>query len=110
MNLQKIRKLKGKTQEDLARFLNVSRATIAMWETGRTSPDVATLIRIADFFDCSVDAIVGHDFHGFDPIIKEKRVPRIVCGSQEMELTGRIVKIYVDDSVIEIKVREDERS
>ena len=78
-----------------------------MWETGRTSPDVSTLIKMADFFDCSVDAIVGHDFQGIDPIVKEKVAPRIVCGSQEMELTGRIVKIYVDDSVVEIKIRED---
>lgn len=107
MNLQSIRKLKGITQEDLARVLNVSRATIAMWETGRTSPDVSTLIKMADFFDCSVDAIVGHNFQGIDPIVKEKVSPRIVCGSQEMELTGRIVKIYVDDSVVEIKIRED---
>lgn len=36
------------TQDDLAKELNVSRSTVANWESGRNNPDVESLIKIAD--------------------------------------------------------------
>lgn len=35
------------TQDDLAKELNVSRSTVANWESGRNNPDVESLIKIA---------------------------------------------------------------
>lgn len=47
-------------QIDLAKRLNVRQTTISNWETGRTEPDSATLQKLAELFDVSVDYILGH--------------------------------------------------
>lgn len=46
-------------QKELAQFLNVSVATISHYESEKHSPDLATLVRIADYFGVSVDYLLG---------------------------------------------------
>lgn len=57
--LKLIRQHRGFTQRQLAKMLNVSPSTIALYETGNRSPDPAMLKRLADFLDCSVDWLLG---------------------------------------------------
>ena len=45
--IQEARKHQNMTQEDLAKKLNVSRSTIASWESGRNTPDVNSLIELS---------------------------------------------------------------
>lgn len=47
------------TQDDLALSLGVARATLASWETGRREPDQQTTCGIADYFNVSVDYLLG---------------------------------------------------
>lgn len=47
------------TQYDLAAESGVSRNTLSRWEIGARMPDVESLWRIADAFDCSLDWLVG---------------------------------------------------
>lgn len=60
MNLLNLRKNKGISQQTLADYLNVNQTVISHFETGRNEPDLKTLIKIANFFDCSVDYLIGH--------------------------------------------------
>ncbi|MGM0213940.1 hypothetical protein IGI42_001481 [Enterococcus sp. AZ109] len=46
------------TQEQLAEKIFVSKKTISNWETGRTTPDIDSLIRLARLFDLSLDNIL----------------------------------------------------
>lgn len=46
-------------QKDVAKFLNVSIATISHYETGVNVPDLETLVRIADFYGVSADYLLG---------------------------------------------------
>ena len=48
------------TQEELAAILKVDRSTLASWEVDRREPDIATLSRIASYFQVSIDWLVGH--------------------------------------------------
>ena len=60
---EKIKLLRNKlTQEELAGLLRVDRSTLASWEVNRREPDIATLCRIATFFQVSVDWLVNHKF------------------------------------------------
>ncbi|EKN42875.1 DNA-binding protein [Clostridium botulinum CFSAN001627] len=43
----------------MAKFLNVSKQTVSNWENGNRIPDTLTLSKLADFFNCSVDYILG---------------------------------------------------
>ncbi|MBS6307418.1 XRE family transcriptional regulator [Clostridium sp. AF23-8] len=47
------------TQVSLAETLGVSKGTVAMWETGKRTPDFETLIRLSDLFDVRTDYILG---------------------------------------------------
>jgi transcriptional regulator with XRE-family HTH domain len=60
-NLKKLRKAKGLTQVQFAKIFNISTGTIAMWETNKRIPDTTMLIKIAEFFDVTVDYLLGKD-------------------------------------------------
>ncbi|MEG0179416.1 MAG: XRE family transcriptional regulator [Oscillospiraceae bacterium] len=57
--LKELRKLKGVSQVTLANVLEVTQQAVGKWETGRSSPDMQTLARIADFFAVTVDYLLG---------------------------------------------------
>ena len=57
--LKSLRKKCGNTQVSLAETLGVSKGTVAMWETGKRTPDFETLIRLSDLLDVRTDYILG---------------------------------------------------
>ncbi|MBM7623658.1 helix-turn-helix domain-containing protein [Sporohalobacter salinus] len=57
--IKKLRKEKNISQRKLAKILGLSPSTIAMYETEKRKPDSETLQKIADFFDVSVDYLLG---------------------------------------------------
>ena len=59
--LQKLRKQKGLTQEELAEVLFVSRTAISKWESGRGYPNIESLKAIAKFFSVTVDELLSTD-------------------------------------------------
>jgi len=54
--LRKERKLR---QEDMANQLGIARTTYAMYEQGNREPDYNTLIKLATFFEVSIDYLLG---------------------------------------------------
>ena len=58
-NIQKLRRSKGLSQEELAIKLNVVRQTVSKWEKGLSVPDSEMLIKIADVFEVSVSKLLG---------------------------------------------------
>lgn len=57
--LAALRKEKALTQEQLARFLGISRSRLSLYEIGKREPDHHTLQKIADFFHVSLDYLLG---------------------------------------------------
>lgn len=58
-NLQKLRKQKGLTQEELATALYVSRTAVSKWESGRGYPNIDSLKAIAKFFSVTIDELLS---------------------------------------------------
>ena len=58
MRLKEIRKQRGITQLKLAMDLNISQNTISRYETGEREADYTTLIRLADYFNVSLDYLL----------------------------------------------------
>ena len=56
-----LRKENGLSQVQLAEALKVSKACISMIEIGKNEPTANTLIRYADFFQCSTDYLLGRE-------------------------------------------------
>lgn len=62
-NIRAFRKKRGLTQEQLAEVLNVSTGVISKWELGQSAPDVGVVLNLADFFETSVDVLLGYQMH-----------------------------------------------
>ena len=69
-NLKKLRKEYRLSQQKLADILHVSQQSVYKYENDITSPDIETLIRMADFFNTSIDYLVEHTdiSHKIEPV------------------------------------------
>ncbi|MBR6703727.1 MAG: helix-turn-helix transcriptional regulator [Clostridia bacterium] len=54
-----LRKEHHLSQQDLSLELSVSQQCISQWENGLTEPTLTWLWRLADFFNVSVDELIG---------------------------------------------------
>ncbi len=61
MKLKELRKLNKITQDKLAEKIGVARSTISMYEVGASEPDIQILTKLANFFNCSIDYLLGND-------------------------------------------------
>ncbi len=59
MRLKEIRKTKGISQLKLAMDLHMNQNTVSRYETGEREPGINELIKIADYFNVSVDYLIG---------------------------------------------------
>lgn len=60
-NIRKYRKARSLTQQQLADALGVTVGAVYKWEAALSMPDISLLIELADFFDTSVDALLGYE-------------------------------------------------
>ena len=67
--LQKLRKEKGYSQEQLADLLDVSRQSVSKWEKGGYLPDIDRLVTMSELFDISLDKLI---------LGKDKNVQKVV--------------------------------
>ena len=56
--LKKYRQKSGIKQFELADILGVAKSTISMWETGERKPDIVTLKKLAELFQCTADELL----------------------------------------------------
>lgn len=59
-NIVRLRHKKKLTQEGLADFLGVTKASVSKWENAQSMPDILLLPRLAAFFDVTIDELVGY--------------------------------------------------
>ena len=86
--LKALRKKHGYTQVSLAETLGVSKGTVAMWETGKRTPDFETLIKLSDLFDVRTDYILG----------KSNDASSAKLSDDDIEQLGRweLESVYID--------------
>lgn len=57
--LRELRRNEGLTQEELAKELNIGRVNYTRYETDVSRLDYETLIQIADFYEITLDELLG---------------------------------------------------
>ena len=72
------------SQEDLAERVYVSRQTISNWETGKSYPDVHSLILLSEIFHVSLDILIKGDIDMMKEVVRK----------EETEKWNRYVKFY----------------
>ena len=91
--IKQLRKTKGWSQAQLAKYVGVSRSTVSMWEIGQSQPDNDTLIKLSELFGTSVDDIIGVKRNIVHP--KGVRIP--VIGMSAAGIPIEAVQMYIDD-------------
>ena len=91
MNMNVIRDLREDRdlrQSDLAKAVGIDQRTISNYETGKSNPDSEALIRLADFFNVSIDYLVGRtkkDFYGAEE--KRRVIDEIISSLEDLKKT-----------------------
>ncbi len=85
--LKDLREDRDLKQSDIAKILNVSQVSYGRYELGLSEPSIASLIKLADFYDVSIDYIVGRNNEKNDYVM----IPRSLLNSV-LELAKYIEK------------------
>lgn len=73
MELEKLRLINNYSQVQVAEKLGLAKMTYHNYETGRNEPNIKNLIKIADFYNVSIDYLVGRSFSGDIGYLTEKQ-------------------------------------
>lgn len=60
-HIRTLRKRKNMTLKELGEIINVSESTISLYENGHREPDFETLIKIAKYFNVTIDYLLGNE-------------------------------------------------
>ncbi len=98
-NILNLRRERRITQEQLAEFIGVTKASVSKWETGQSTPDILLLPCLATYFDVTVDELLG-----YCPQLSKEQIIRIYqefsaefakgCFEEVMDKTWNYVKKY----------------
>ena len=75
-NIRAFRKARSLTQEQLSEALGVTAGAVYKWEAKLSTPELELIIQMADFFDTSVDVLLGYE-------VKDNRLAATVKRLQE---------------------------
>ena len=63
--IRELREDRDLRQTDLAKATGIDQRTISNYETGKSNPDSYALIKLADYFNVSIDYLVGRTAEDF---------------------------------------------
>lgn len=92
-NISQRRKEKNITQEELANFMMVTKASVSKWESGQSYPDILLLPKIAAFFNITIDELIG-----YEPQVSTEQI-RKIYGT----FVNSIFKENIDDIIKNVK-------
>lgn len=58
-NIRNLREDNDKTQQEIADYLNIKQTTYSKYELGKINIPVDVLVKLADYYDVSIDYLVG---------------------------------------------------
>ncbi len=88
--LKELRKANGYTQITLAAALGLSKGTVAMWETGKRTPDYEIINTMSEMFDRRIDYILGYSDDDSSPKLTERQIEQL----GEWEIQSEQIDIF----------------
>lgn len=92
--LKDLREKHHLSQAKLAEKLGVAQSTVGMWENGKNKPEYKTLIKIAEFFNVSVNILTGQE---------SEKIPTAISSDGKNKYIGELAKKCSDLSVDELQ-------
>ena len=81
------------SQEDLAERVYVTRQTISNWETGKSYPDIHSLLLLSSLFNVSLDTLIKGDLEMMREKVNEKEI-------REFNFYGNIFAVLLIGTVL----------
>lgn len=91
--IKKYRTMMNLSQEDLAEHVYVTRQTISNWETGKSYPDIHSLLLLSSLFNVSLDTLIKGDLEMMREKVNEKEI-------REFNFYGNIFAVLLIGTVL----------
>lgn len=83
---EELLKINKTTAYKVAQEAGVPYGSLTDWKSGRSTPASANLVKLADYFNVSIDYLMGRD-KNFDPETKVQKVVKVITRKAEQYLT-----------------------
>ena len=105
------------TQNEVAQQIQTSQTNIGRWEKGLNEPTASFLVRLADFFNCSVDYLLGREDDFGNVVVQTEKPAPLPQDEQDLLETYRKldtqnkmhVSIYAEVRLEEQKKESNQR-
>lgn len=86
--LKELRNSKNLSQEELGKIIGITTSMIGMYETGARNPSYEILTKLADYFNCTTDYLLGRSSGPNNKIINQNELPQkwIESGVKSIEV------------------------
>lgn len=108
-NIKRLRHKRNLTQEEMAAHLGISFQSISKWERGNGYPDIMFLPSLANYFDISVDELIG-----MNELAKSEKYTQINClweennknglHTENVELMKKSLKFFQNDELLLVQL------
>lgn len=117
MRLKEMREERHLTQNEVAQQIQTSQTNIGRWEKGLNEPTASFLVRLADFFNCSVDYLLGREDDFGNVVVQTEKPAPLPQDEQDLLETYRKldtqnkmhVSIYAEVRLEEQKKESNQR-
>ena len=92
MKLKEIRIKSGRTQQEVAKEVNLTQNTYSNYENEKTEPDIKTLIKLADYFHTTIDCILEHEV----PYLLDKSI----LNNEQKNLINKIIDLNKEQCML----------
>lgn len=83
---RELRIQRGKTQDEVAKYLGMGRTSVANYESGKNFPFTETFIKLAEFLETSIDYLLGQT-HDPEPNVVQGRTGISILNLEDLPLS-----------------------
>lgn len=116
-NLRYLRKRKKLSMKELGLIFGLSESTISLYETGKRQPDNEMLVKIAEYFNVSIDYLIGHEGKNYngdvlytDDELKLIENYRLLSRDSQLQLIGYMKALLQIQGMSSITILEENRA
>jgi transcriptional regulator with XRE-family HTH domain len=113
LKLKEFRKSRKLNQQAVADVLNCSQAVYSRYESGDREPPIEALIRLADFYNVSLDELVGRVpmpievIHGDPPPLQDGEVELVFEADEKTPSADELERMITDIVLRELKKQKE---
>ena len=101
--IRSLRRERKMTQEQLAEAVGVSAAAVSKWESGQSVPEIGMMMALADYFEVSLDTLVGYEVRSRRRADMAEDIRRLTVAKkyeQAIQLAEESLRRYPNDFAI----------